>query len=34
VNSCILDRARAWRFPQPSGGSVFVSFPLVFTPSG
>jgi hypothetical protein len=33
VKSCIAERARSWRFPQPSGGSVFVSFPLVFTPS-
>jgi outer membrane biosynthesis protein TonB len=33
VKSCILGRARFWRFPRPSGGSVFVSFPLVFTPA-
>lgn len=33
VKSCILERARTWRFPTPAGGSVFVSFPLVFTPA-
>jgi hypothetical protein len=33
VKSCILGRARFWRFPRPQGGSVFVSFPLVFTPA-
>lgn len=34
VRSCIVSRAKSWRFPRPSGGSVFVSFPLVFTPAG
>lgn len=34
VRSCIVTRAKSWRFPRPSGGSVFVSFPLVFTPAG
>ncbi len=34
VRSCIVSRAKGWRFPRPSGGSVFVSFPLVFTPAG
>ena len=34
VRSCIVGRAKSWRFPRPSGGSVFVSFPLVFTPAG
>ena len=33
VKSCIMERARFWRFPKPSGGSVFVQFPLVFTAS-
>lgn len=33
VKQCILGRARFWRFPKPDGGSVFVSFPLVFTPA-
>lgn len=34
VKACIKERARYWRFPKPSGGSVFVNFPLVFTPAG
>lgn len=34
VTSCIKDRARSWRFPKPDGGSVFVAYPIVFTPSG
>jgi outer membrane biosynthesis protein TonB len=34
VKQCILERARFWRFPKPDGGSVFVQFPLLFTPSG
>ncbi|MFO0726090.1 MAG: AgmX/PglI C-terminal domain-containing protein [Myxococcota bacterium] len=34
VKSCIKERARYWRFPKPNGGSVFVNFPLVFTPAG
>lgn len=33
VSSCIIERARTWRFPKPDGGSVFVSFPLIFTPA-
>jgi TonB family protein len=33
VKACILDRAKSWHFPPPSGGSVFVSTPLVFTPA-
>ncbi len=34
VKQCILSRARTWRFPKPSGGSVFVTFPFVFSPAG
>jgi hypothetical protein len=34
VKQCILSRARSWRFPKPSGGSVFVTFPFVFSPAG
>jgi len=34
VKRCILDRSRTWHFPKPSGGSVSVSFPLVFAPAG
>jgi len=34
VKACILQRSRSWRFPKPSGGSVFVNFPLVFSPAG
>ncbi|MCC7381036.1 MAG: AgmX/PglI C-terminal domain-containing protein [Deltaproteobacteria bacterium] len=33
VKACIISRAKFWRFPKPSGGSVFVSTPLVFTPA-
>lgn len=33
VVSCIRRRAKYWRFPKPEGGSVFVSYPIVFTPS-
>lgn len=34
VKSCIMSRAKSWRFPKPSGGSVFVTFPFVFSPAG
>jgi TonB family protein len=34
VKSCIRDRVRSWRFPKPDGGSVFVTTPIVFAPSG
>lgn len=34
VVSCIKTRAKSWRFPRPEGGSVFVAYPIVFTPSG
>ncbi len=34
VVSCIRTRAKSWRFPRPEGGSVFVAYPIVFTPSG
>ncbi len=34
VVSCIRTRAKSWRFPRPDGGSVFVAYPIVFTPSG
>lgn len=33
VAKCIEGRAKYWRFPKPDGGSVFVSYPVVFTPS-
>lgn len=33
VISCIRRRAKYWRFPKPEGGSVFVAYPIVFTPS-
>lgn len=33
VLSCIRRRAKYWRFPKPEGGSVFVAYPIVFTPS-
>lgn len=34
VVSCIKGRAKYWRFPKPEGGSVFVAYPIVFTPAG
>lgn len=34
VKRCIKTRAKYWRFPKPKGGSVFVAYPIVFTPSG
>lgn len=34
VRSCISGRVKYWRFPRPKGGSVFVSYPVVFTPAG
>lgn len=33
VEKCIRRRMRFWRFPKPKGGSVFVSYPIVFAPS-
>ncbi|MBM4318434.1 MAG: energy transducer TonB [Deltaproteobacteria bacterium] len=33
VGRCILARMEQWRFPQPKGGSVTVSYPFVFTAS-
>ncbi len=33
LESCIRARASAWRFPKPDGGSVFVDYPVVLTPS-
>lgn len=33
VVKCIKGRAKYWRFPKPEGGSVFVAYPVVFTPS-
>lgn len=33
VETCIERRARSWRFPKPDGGTVFVSIPVVLTPS-
>jgi hypothetical protein len=34
VRECIAQRAKYWRFPRPDGGSVFVAYPIVFTPAG
>ena len=34
VRECIERRAKYWRFPKPDGGSVFVAYPIVFTPAG
>jgi len=34
IENCIERRARSWRFPKPQGGTVFVSIPVVLTPSG
>ena len=28
--SCILDKIKTWRFPNPKGGEVIVSYPFVF----
>lgn len=33
VKECIVRRAKYWRFPKPDGGSVFVAYPIVFTPA-
>ncbi|MBX2810505.1 MAG: AgmX/PglI C-terminal domain-containing protein [Myxococcales bacterium] len=33
VEQCIKKISRSWRFPRPRGGSVFVDYPIVFTPS-
>jgi hypothetical protein len=33
VKECIMRRAKYWRFPKPDGGSVFVAYPIVFTPA-
>ncbi len=33
VGECIVARLKSWRFPKPSGGSVTVNFPFIFTPS-
>lgn len=33
VRECIAKRAKYWRFPKPDGGSVFVAYPIVFTPA-
>lgn len=34
VGKCIVNRMKRWRFPKPQGGTVTVSFPFVFAPSG
>lgn len=34
VGRCIVGRIKRWRFPKPDGGTVTVTFPFVFTPSG
>ena len=33
VGDCIVSRVRRWKFPTPSGGSVTVNYPFIFTPS-
>ena len=32
--ACILEKIRGWRFPQPKGGEVIVSYPFVFKSIG
>ncbi len=34
VGRCICGRMGSWRFPPPTGGTVTVSYPFVFTASG
>lgn len=34
VRECIARRAAHWRFPKPSGGTVFVEYPVLLTPAG
>jgi TonB family protein len=34
VGNCIVGRILRWKFPKPSGGSVTVNFPFIFTPAG
>ncbi len=34
VGDCIKKQVKRWRFPKPDGGSVTVSFPFLFAPSG
>lgn len=34
VAECIVSRIQRWRFPKPSGGSVTVTFPFLFTSAG
>ncbi len=33
VAVCVVSRIQRWKFPKPSGGSVTVTFPFIFTPS-
>jgi TonB family protein len=33
VAQCIAKQIKRWRFPKPSGGSVTIAYPFVFTPS-
>lgn len=33
VSRCIRRRAKHWRFPRPRGGSVFVAYPVMFSPA-
>lgn len=34
VASCVLDRVKTWRFPEPiNGGKVNVTFPYIFVPA-
>lgn len=33
VEQCVLDRARGWTFPKPTGGEVAVSYPFAFAPA-
>ncbi len=34
VGKCIVRQVKRWRFPKPDGGSVTVTFPFIFAPSG
>jgi hypothetical protein len=34
VASCVSSSIKQWKFPQPRGGSVPVSYPFLFRASG
>jgi len=34
VEGCIVRQVRNWRFPEPDGGEVDISFPFVFGATG